>query len=927
MITSYEVGTIFKIIDRSVGVRRSMIADMERLEQLTVKTKRNFSTLGSLNLGKLNRAVGGLTEQVFRMQGAVDKTFAGIATGTDTAIKQTQALAAEWRSVAVAARSAGVASGSASRVRSAGSFMQPGAASGGRGHFGFHVREHGELPGGSRFGVVGGGLAGNAALVAAGALGYGVYEDAQLQNTVARMMLAAGQPLNAQMMSTRIAQQIRKSIQGGMVETGLSAKDLEGSAMKLTTQMGGIPFGQRVGILPDIFRFAGIESLLKGVDAGDATQALVGMLHMTGAYKPEQIKKLAGQVAFASTISPVGLPGIERAASYVLPMSVNALGLDPATLLLVMAQAQSAGILSGKSGTWFQGMFQALSPKAGFASLISGKGAAGRQSGLRELGLVDDKGDPSGLRMLEKNDWSGFIGTVKQHLDAIPQEKRMGVVSQAMGSQQAARGLMTLMLPAMIKLLPELQREQKNFANDPTKTLNDFANASPVMQFQRTWEQMSNVLMDIGDIAMPLVLGGLRAFDALLKDIDGPLKWIIDHMPHASAASQTHGTNTQGGGIVFGTARALGSIGKWLNGSGGSAPDSAAVGAPNAVKTITVPGSSVTGSLLAPGGAGPLSSIFHKTAFIGSGFQPSNTWSDIGQGSPYSIPFPTTTGDGPTVGGMPIIKASYSPSGSGVSVFGGGAGGGVASAPMGNVPITMSKIGSNAYIAARRLRFAQELKDPAKRLQFAGMLLSESSGTDAGRVATAESAMNRSDFAHKSLMQMLHSGFYGPINHGMLPQFMARLQRDPKLMAKMNSAISTALGGSDVIKGHTDQGMISDPGGRWEMAHSHAYVGQVFGDWLRGKGTSAWRQRFESDAAAHAGAPPHWSTGDIASALHMNSPVIPPASSKPIVIQHTSMLDGRIVAENTMRHIVKAGNGPARGPRTADYTAVRPINV
>jgi hypothetical protein len=282
------------------------------------------------------------------------------------------------------------------------------------------------------------------------------------------------------------------------------------------------------------------------------------------------------------------------------------------------------------------------------------------------------------------------------------------------------------------------------------------------------------------------------------------------------------------------------------------------------------------------------------------------------------VPFPTTTGNGPSVGGMPLIKASYSP-----SSVGGLPIGGTASLPMGNLAI--SGLGSNAYIASRRAGFAKELSDPNKRLQFAAMLLSEGSP-----LATAESAMNRSDFTHKSLMQMLHSGFYGPINRGQLPSFMARLQRDPKLMARMNTAISSALSGSDTITGFTDQGMPTDPNGPWIMRHAHKLLGgNVFGDWGGGGGHAAsqrWRQQFEAGAIANS-MPPHWTTGDIASALHGRSPVIPPDSGRPIVIQHQSMLDGRVVAENTMRHIVRQGNGPARGPRTADYTAVRPINV
>ncbi|MFZ3350186.1 MAG: hypothetical protein WA268_04880, partial [Xanthobacteraceae bacterium] len=153
---------------------------------------------------------------------------------------------------------------------------------------------------------------------------------------------------------------------------------------------------------------------------------------------------------------------------------------------------------------------------------------------------------------------------------------------------------------------------------------------------------------------------------------------------------------------------------------------------------------------------------------------------------------------------------------------------------------------SNAYISAARSRFAAELSDPNKRLQFGAMLLSEGSPQP-----TAESAMNRSLYSHRTLTQMLHSGFYGPINRGQLPAFERRLQHNPRLMARMNAAIDRALGGSDMIHGATDQGMPSDPNGRWPGGRVRI-GGNVFNDWGGGpgghRGAARWREQFESQA-------------------------------------------------------------------------------
>jgi hypothetical protein len=217
-----------------------------------------------------------------------------------------------------------------------------------------------------------------------------------------------------------------------------------------------------------------------------------------------------------------------------------------------------------------------------------------------------------------------------------------------------------------------------------------------------------------------------------------------------------------------------------------------------------------------------------------------------------------------------------------------------------------SSLTGNAYIASVRSRFAQELNDPNKRLQFAAMLLSEGNP-----LQTAESAMNRSDMTHNTLMQALHGGFYGPVNRGQLPKFMRELQSNPKLMARMNAAINSALAGSDAIRGFTDQGMRSDPNGAWIMRHDHLDMGgNLFGDWGGGRGhdaAEAWRHNFES----HAGA----------------SGAIPPREDHSVNINQPILLDGHVIANTTMKHIVGHGNSPQSGARSPDYLGTRPLSI
>jgi hypothetical protein len=163
----------------------------------------------------------------------------------------------------------------------------------------------------------------------------------------------------------------------------------------------------------------------------------------------------------------------------------------------------------------------------------------------------------------------------------------------------------------------------------------------------------------------------------------------------------------------------------------------------------------------------------------------------------------------------------------------------------------------NSYIAQQRAQFKAELLNQPTRDEIAAMLVSEDENNPA---PVLESLVNRTLFlkSHgidKTLHQMLHSGFYGPINRGKLPRFVAEVQNDQRLRQKMYSAIDTVLDGSDFIRGHTDQGMTTDPGGKYEMAHSHVMIGgEVFGDWGGGPGSyngaAAWREGFEARAYA-----------------------------------------------------------------------------
>jgi len=180
-------------------------------------------------------------------------------------------------------------------------------------------------------------------------------------------------------------------------------------------------------------------------------------------------------------------------------------------------------------------------------------------------------------------------------------------------------------------------------------------------------------------------------------------------------------------------------------------------------------------------------------------------------------------------------------------------------------------LSDSAFLAARRSRFADEIKnDPTLKTHLGAMLLTE--GASGG--ATIESMFNRADMRGWTLRQALGYGadgrinpksFYGPIRRGELPGAIAKLNRNPKLREKMFGYIDNALAGSHIIGGFTDQGLPTDPNGSLRGGRGRVMKkigGNEFLDWGAGKwagkfghaGSEAYRKFIEGGINGEAAA-------------------------------------------------------------------------
>lgn len=164
----------------------------------------------------------------------------------------------------------------------------------------------------------------------------------------------------------------------------------------------------------------------------------------------------------------------------------------------------------------------------------------------------------------------------------------------------------------------------------------------------------------------------------------------------------------------------------------------------------------------------------------------------------------------------------------------------------------------NDYLRQQREPFRQELEaDPDLRNALAAIVSKENPTAGTGVV---ESLFNRTAYMRDhgrnvSLGHMMgaddpDNAFYAPVRAGQVGSEWARLQQHPAELAARNANIDEALGGSNYIKGHTDQGSKHDPnydaggiGVNWN--------GERFNHWGGGPGGQAAAQAWTA-AQQHA---------------------------------------------------------------------------
>lgn len=481
MITSFEVGAIFKIVNQASPTLTKILAQVRELNVAIDKARINMNALGQLKM----------------------------PTGMSAAVAETESLATAWGNVA---KNASMARRNMGTAASAGRTGVPG---GGRQRLGSRVfgGGGGTHISGPGFSTPGGGHVrmGGVGMAAAGVAGYGIYEAAEIEDVVWQMLYHSKQDQK----DPQAQQRMRGVVQRAMVASGYNVHDVGEAALQEIRMFQGTP-GGGIDILPDMMEVAAKEARAKGSTLAESMKSFIGLAHMTQAYDPASIKKLAPAFAYMSTANPASLSSIERAAGYALPLMQSGLEIDPMDSLLLGTALTRAGATNSKSGTWLREMAIRAMPGTSMMSKMAYKK---HEEALEAFGLSKD-GQPTWFGTDGKPDIFKMLEIGASHAAGIPISKR-AAYERALFGAQGSGAFALLSNPAVAEQIGNMRRERDSpeFRNQYSSFLPDYAGGSTVQNTRTGMQEFNVTMQDLGRIALPAVNHALNDFKAILEGI------------------------------------------------------------------------------------------------------------------------------------------------------------------------------------------------------------------------------------------------------------------------------------------------------------------------------------------------------------------------------------------------------------------------
>jgi hypothetical protein len=479
MITGFEVGSVFKIIDEATGPLRKILESVRELTKAITNAREGMAGFS----GAVAPGLAGAITQVNELTAAWDRTAA--------------ASVAAARAATASARSAAAASVPSAGVSAAATGGLRGSARGG----GAHVTGPGiPLPGGGHFR-----LPGTPALIGAAVGGLSLVEAAnmELDETVMNYHLGLEN-------TKENAAKVRKTLEEGMVATGKDLPEVAKAATDFARTMRDTPGFDVMKELPKFLRAAWIESISKGTSLSEAMNAITGLAHMTKSYAPGDMEKMFPALAYLSTANPMKLGQMEKAWSYAVPTLQSGADVDPVTTMLLGTALATAGVTNTKGGTWLREMVVRSMP----GDPDTERGAAHNKL-LQKFGLLDANGKPTWFTN-GRPDPVKALEIAGPIAAAMPPEERLTGERGLFGAQGAG-GFSILADPKVLERARELRAgmESDSFKNRYNAFPEEVAGTTK--QTAKSALQEFNVAMiELGTKGLPIATGALHGFTAAL---------------------------------------------------------------------------------------------------------------------------------------------------------------------------------------------------------------------------------------------------------------------------------------------------------------------------------------------------------------------------------------------------------------------------
>lgn len=570
MITTYEIGAVFRVVDEATANLRRIADQLEIVDRISTSVRTKLMEISDVRFTALSRSVGALERNFTGLGSAADRAaiqigtgLASITGGLASATAQAGMLLGQMRAIAAAgggmgaggagAAAAGAAAGGAGRGRG-----------GGGGRHGVHTHVGGGIPvagGHAGFSMGSGGTGG---IIAGGIATWGVIEA----------MKASMEPLHQQVLYRQLG------ASEGETQAAVAR------AWEISRSVPGTRTGGNLALIADARSIVGQKEALEMAPGLARTEQVLNNLSDKGGKKGSMLDLLrSGELtgAFTDENRHVDIDKFNRFLDFSIKTAEATHGkVMPSDLLALAKQgAPTLGSLNEEGWQSMAIMTQAMSGnRAGTAmtalqrQFLGGRMTQGTLSALEQMGIADAKDftvergghvvpKPGAMKELvgkfQSDPFSAFTDVI------IPKLREHGVstfeqfqpwIYKLFGTQTSQRAAFELFrggeqFTGERKRLGEAMGVDKAsgaMGKDPEQSMRTFTAA------------FENLLAALGGPLMEAVIPKMNALANVFNMMGG---WFSKH----ETATTVAGTTAAGGGV----GALLGGVGGFIFGGPGGA--------------------------------------------------------------------------------------------------------------------------------------------------------------------------------------------------------------------------------------------------------------------------------------------------------------------------------------------------------------------